>query len=807
MLYPQYNNPLHIKWRNGDENDPYIAIEQSHKIVNNIVVLKEIPDEFEGVTINEYLSTQSITPQSNQFYIDYNTGLLTFNPSENGKTIIVSYKGRGMVYYPAERIYLHTEGSIDVVKNIQNLIDSGKDGIETLQLLDEKMDKIDDAIDDINQAVINANQASSTISEAVDNANSSIEIANNAITIAQQNSNSAKENGDYAKVQGNHAKEQGDYAKNKAEYALSQGNQAKIYSDQAKVIVDGYVFKGSWNYQTDYSKNNIVELHGSTYICIADNTNYQPPNESFWSLIAKKGADGTGSVDSINGQSGTVVINHSDVGAIGIAEKGKTLGVATLDQNRKIPTSQIPEISIDNITGLETSLLAKKDGTLQANLNADMVDGKHADELSVLKPLGAGYSLDNGSTRATLGEKAVDFSYTDQADKGAFGKWSFAEGRDTTTGKGDTFYECDVTLDRENTRLVVANVDLSQKSDVWAVKVYSTSSGKEEDEILSSSITYSSPNSYIPLHYLPQFSDVEGINLLNSQQEMLNLDDVFGTPSVFIRYYGHAEGYGTNANGTSSHAEGNNTTASGEYSHAEGSYTRASGASAHSEGDGTKAEGWAAHSEGFFAKASGDTSHAEGYFTTANGFRSHAEGSSTTASGNGSHAEGYVTTASGNSSHAEGYGTTASGDYSHAGGKDTKASGACQRAIGKANINDTCEEYVFIIGNGADDANRSNALAIDWDGVIHGGLDRMKFAVIVSDVDNNPTTVEYKRQDDKLYMRRVATNPDSNGFYQTITESYYREDGTTKLKDIVFTLAYNSTGLVTSSNGGVETYV
>lgn len=86
-------------------------------------------------------------------------------------------------------------------------------------------------------------------------------------------------------------------------------------------------------------------------------------------------------------------------------------------------------------------------------------------------------------------------------------------------------------------------------------------------------------------------------------------------------------------------------------------------------------------------------------------------------------AEGYSTTASGDYSHAEGYLTTASGNSSHAGGRYTIAQRKSQTAIGEYNVADTTGadgrvrgEYAFIIGNGTAHNERSNALAVDWDG-------------------------------------------------------------------------------------------
>ena len=91
----------------------------------------------------------------------------------------------------------------------------------------------------------------------------------------------------------------------------------------------------------------------------------------------------------------------------------------------------------------------------------------------------------------------------------------------------------------------------------------------------------------------------------------------------------------------------------------------------------------------------------------------------TTTSGSASHAEGGTTTASGYCSHSEGVGTTASGSTSHAEGCYTKASSNYQHVQGKYNTEDTESKYAFIIGNGTDDSNRSNAFAVDWDGKIY----------------------------------------------------------------------------------------
>ena len=125
------------------------------------------------------------------------------------------------------------------------------------------------------------------------------------------------------------------------------------------------------------------------------------------------------------------------------------------------------------------------------------------------------------------------------------------------------------------------------------------------------------------------------------------------------------------------------------------------------------ATGVGAHAEGRETTATGEASHAEGYQTIAEGKISHAEGESSVASGIISHAEGYYTEASGEYSHAEGFRTVASGLVAHAQGIGTIASAQGETVIGQYNeVYEDESDLSFVIGNGADDNNRSNAVEI-----------------------------------------------------------------------------------------------
>ena len=70
----------------------------------------------------------------------------------------------------------------------------------------------------------------------------------------------------------------------------------------------------------------------------------------------------------------------------------------------------------------------------------------------------------------------------------------------------------------------------------------------------------------------------------------------------------------------------------------------------------------------------------------------------------------------------EGFDTEARGNYSHAGGYSTKASGEIQTVFGKYNVEDTDDDFAFIIGNGTGDGgtyDRNNGFTVSWNGTVN----------------------------------------------------------------------------------------
>lgn len=245
--------------------------------------------------------------------------------------------------------------------------------------------------------------------------------------------------------------------------------------------------------------------------------------------------------------------------------------------------------------------------------------------------------------------------------------------------------------------------------------------------------------------------------------------------------YAHVEGYNNSIYGSASHAEGYNnkiTTQSSGYSHVEGYSNTVNSGYSHAEGQYNTIEspGYYSHVEGDSNSIRSNCSHAEGSRNVINysGGYSHAEGQNNTINGYYSHAEGYNTLVGGSTSHSEGNYTKALGYASHSGGNYTIANSQYETAIGTFNEslsdgstlmnyyasrgysvgdrvkynNDgniyeciqtyttgeefdpekwnivgiyTSNYYLFSVGNGTEESNRSNAFAVKKDGTCYSG--------------------------------------------------------------------------------------
>lgn len=179
-------------------------------------------------------------------------------------------------------------------------------------------------------------------------------------------------------------------------------------------------------------------------------------------------------------------------------------------------------------------------------------------------------------------------------------------------------------------------------------------------------------------------------------------------------YAATALGYLTTASGNRSTATGNNTVASGHQSTSMGELTTASGRETLASGNSTTASGNYSTAMGLSTTASGAQSTAMGRLTTASGISSLALGNSTTASGHQSVSAGNSSIASASYSTAFGYGSVAS-DFT------STVIGQYNNSLSSITTNGSATNYdadntAFVIGNGTDDSNRSDAFKVMFNG-------------------------------------------------------------------------------------------
>lgn len=120
-----YNDPVDITW-NTDTNGNKVSVlrpQETHKIVNYKITLGQIPDSLKLILITGYTEVKDprISLSATNFRVDYSNGDVFFHTSKEGQSVIVtSYYGRGILKYPAGRIYLKDENDLYHANNVED---------------------------------------------------------------------------------------------------------------------------------------------------------------------------------------------------------------------------------------------------------------------------------------------------------------------------------------------------------------------------------------------------------------------------------------------------------------------------------------------------------------------------------------------------------------------------------------------------------------------------------------------------------------------------------------------------------------
>ncbi|WBT40170.1 hypothetical protein [Hyphomicrobium sp. DMF-1] len=103
--------------------------------------------------------------------------------------------------------------------------------------------------------------------------------------------------------------------------------------------------RGDYNGATTYALNDAVRVLGSTWVYInaTPGSGNAPPtlpteSNSYWQLMAQAGSNGTGAVDLVNGQSGVVVLDGSDIEANHTATNYTPAGSSVADHLAAVDT-------------------------------------------------------------------------------------------------------------------------------------------------------------------------------------------------------------------------------------------------------------------------------------------------------------------------------------------------------------------------------------------------------------------------------------------------------------------------------------
>lgn len=133
--YLEFNNPIHIVWRKGTPNDPFVDRLDITRVVNQRIALLEVPDELYRARIANMFEVNyekfiKSSLGTNEYYCDYTNGFIYFHADREAETVSVVYKGRGVILYPSNRIvhYDGTNGS----ETLYNIIEDSKSQIREL---------------------------------------------------------------------------------------------------------------------------------------------------------------------------------------------------------------------------------------------------------------------------------------------------------------------------------------------------------------------------------------------------------------------------------------------------------------------------------------------------------------------------------------------------------------------------------------------------------------------------------------------------------------------------------------------------
>lgn len=160
------------------------------------------------------------------------------------------------------------------------------------------------ATNNANEATSNTNAATEAANTATSEANAAIasitellQTVNDALELVVVRTEEARTATEAANKAAKEADTQAFNAENAMQDAITAASRANEAADQ----VAGWGTTVKWDAETQFEKNNTVSDEGQTWQAKRANKGVKPVEGEDWTLIAKKGTDGKGSVSSVNG--------------------------------------------------------------------------------------------------------------------------------------------------------------------------------------------------------------------------------------------------------------------------------------------------------------------------------------------------------------------------------------------------------------------------------------------------------------------------------------------------------------------------
>lgn len=155
---------------------------EPHTVINSKITLIEIPDEFYGVTIKdgEKILTEIESTNTekqldeNEFRVHYGLGVIFLNTIKNDRELTINYYSRGLVMYPASRIFTDSNEADGTINNLQDVLSDVTDTLNDISHIEdivEESQRLEEVLDNQNKAGISIN---GDLNNTINNANETI---------------------------------------------------------------------------------------------------------------------------------------------------------------------------------------------------------------------------------------------------------------------------------------------------------------------------------------------------------------------------------------------------------------------------------------------------------------------------------------------------------------------------------------------------------------------------------------------------------------------------------------------------------